>query len=100
MLIVITNVSGEADYYQLLKIPKTADSREIRKAFKKLALVMHPDKNIEDPEAQEKFLKLRQAYDVLKDHKTREKYDLYGEEGLNEEPQNNWQHHMILHKTL
>lgn len=93
MAIVITYASSENDYYRLLDVPKTADSREIRKAFKKLALVMHPDKNVEDPDAQEKFLKLRKAYDVLKDQKTRQQYDLYGEKGLNEGAQNNHENH-------
>ncbi len=43
---------------------------------------MHPDKNQDDPEAQEKFLKLKHAYEILKDQETRKQYDLHGEDGV------------------
>lgn len=69
-----------ADYYNLLNIPRDATVQEIRKAFKNLALKMHPDKNKEDPEAEQKFIKIAKAYDVLKDPTTRKQYDLYGDE--------------------
>ena len=82
-------VSGSKDYYELLGVPKTADSREIRKAFKKLAITMHPDKNPDDPDAQEKFLKLKTAYETLKDQDTRKAYDLYGEQGVKDGAKNN-----------
>ena len=72
----------EKDYYELLGVEKTADSREIRKAFKKMAITMHPDKNPDDPEAQEKFLSLKLAYETLKDQETRKQYDLHGEKGV------------------
>ncbi|XP_014218368.1 dnaJ homolog subfamily C member 10-like [Copidosoma floridanum] len=72
------------DYYKLLGIDRTADQRDIRKAFKKLAVTEHPDKNTDDPKAHEKFVKLTTAYEVLKDPDTRKKYDLYGEEGLDD----------------
>ena len=51
------------DYYELLGIKKNAENRDIRKAFKKLALKYHPDKNSED-DAHEKFLKINKAYEV------------------------------------
>jgi len=69
------------DFYKLLGVSKNADNREIRKAFKKLALKYHPDKNNED-DAHEKFLKLTRAYEILKDEETRKKYDLFGEDEL------------------
>ena len=75
-------VISEKSYYELLGVTSTADSREIRKAFKKLAITMHPDKNPDDPEAQEKFLQLKQAYEILKDQETRKQYDLNGENGV------------------
>lgn len=75
-------MSSEKGFYELLGVASTADSREIRKAFKKLAITMHPDKNPDDPEAQEKFLKLKQAYEILKDQETRKQYDLHGEKGV------------------
>lgn len=70
------------DYYELLGVTKVADQREIRKAFKKIAVTKHPDKNKDDPKAHEKFIQLTSAYEVLKDPELRKKYDLYGEEGL------------------
>ncbi|XP_014238897.1 dnaJ homolog subfamily C member 10-like [Trichogramma pretiosum] len=77
------------DYYKLLGIERSADQREIRKAFKKLAVTEHPDKKTDDPDAHEKFIKLTTAYEVLKDPELRKKYDLWGEEGLdnNKRPQ-------------
>ncbi|KAL7991581.1 hypothetical protein Chor_015837 [Crotalus horridus] len=75
-------VDPTQDYYSLLGISKEATSREIRQAFKKLALKLHPDKNQNNPEAHENFLKINRAYEVLKDEDLRKKYDKYGEKGL------------------
>ena len=80
ILTVLSSTVGQ-DFYKLLGVSKNADNREIRKAFKKLALKYHPDKNSED-DAQEKFLKITRAYEILKDDETRKKYDLFGEDGL------------------
>lgn len=86
MLLLFTcDVAVCDDFYQLLNITKGAGQREIRKAFKKLALVTHPDKNQDDPAAHEKFLKINRAYEVLKDDELRKKYDMYGEEGLKDD---------------
>ncbi|KAM4608743.1 dnaJ homolog subfamily C member 10 isoform 2-T2 [Polymixia lowei] len=73
------------DYYHLLRVGREATTREIRQAFKKLALTMHPDKNPNDKSAHEKFLKINRAYEVLKDEDLRKKYDKYGEKGLDEQ---------------
>ncbi|XP_029214585.2 dnaJ homolog subfamily C member 10-like [Acropora millepora] len=73
------------DYYELLGISRDASNTEIRKAFKKLALKLHPDKNTEDPQAHEKFTEINKAYEVLKDEELRKKYDVYGEEGLKDD---------------
>ncbi|XP_067933321.1 dnaJ homolog subfamily C member 10-like [Watersipora subatra] len=75
----------EADFYKLLDVQRDADNREIRKAFKRLALKVHPDKNPDDPDAHEKFLRLNRAYEVLKDEDLRKKYDEFGEEGLKDD---------------
>ncbi|XP_076035783.1 dnaJ homolog subfamily C member 10-like [Oratosquilla oratoria] len=83
LLVFVSAVCAE-DYYELLGIKKDADSREIRKAFKHKALTIHPDKNKDDPDAHDKFVKLNKVYEVLKDTDLRRKYDLYGEEGLDE----------------
>ncbi|XP_066593940.1 dnaJ homolog subfamily C member 10-like [Prorops nasuta] len=85
ILLAIISVSrGGEDYYKILGIKKDADQREIRRAFKKLAVTEHPDKKIDDPEAHEKFVRLTTVYEVLKDPELRKKYDLYGEEGLDQ----------------
>ncbi|XP_045152176.1 dnaJ homolog subfamily C member 10 [Echinops telfairi] len=75
-------VGSDQDFYSLLGISKTASSREIRQAFKKLALKLHPDKNPNNPNAHGEFLKINRAYEVLKDEDLRKKYDRYGEKGL------------------
>lgn len=75
-------VGTDQDFYSLLGVAKTASSREIRQAFKKLALKLHPDKNPNNPNAHSEFLKINRAYEVLKDEDLRKKYDKYGEKGL------------------
>lgn len=71
------------DYYKILGVPRNADEKTIKKAFKKLSLKYHPDKNKQNPEvAKEKFAKIVNAYEALKDPKQREIYDAQGEEGL------------------
>ncbi|KAJ8253137.1 hypothetical protein GJAV_G00209540 [Gymnothorax javanicus] len=80
-------ISTDEDYYKLLGVSKEASTREIRQAFKKLALTMHPDKNPNDQSAHEKFLTINRAYEVLKDEDLRKKYDKYGEKGLKDEHQ-------------
>lgn len=69
------------DYYKILGISKGAAEDEIKKAYRKLALKYHPDKN-KTAEAEEKFKEIAEAYEVLSDKKKREIYDQYGEEGL------------------
>lgn len=71
------------DYYQTLGVDKTADEDTIKKAYKKLALKWHPDRNIErKAEAEKKFKEIAEAYEVLVDKDKRAIYDQYGEEGL------------------
>ncbi|XP_020663430.3 dnaJ homolog subfamily C member 10 isoform X1 [Pogona vitticeps] len=82
LLCLLSLVCPDQDFYGLLGISKEATSREIRQAFKKLALKLHPDKNQNDPDAHENFLKINRAYEVLKDEDLRKKYDKYGEKGL------------------
>lgn len=69
------------DYYKILGVPKTAKDDEIKKAYRKLALRWHPDKN-KSPGAEEKFKEISEAYDVLSDKEKREIFDKFGEEGL------------------
>ncbi|XP_050799609.1 dnaJ homolog subfamily B member 5 isoform X1 [Gopherus flavomarginatus] len=69
------------DYYKTLGLQSGANEDEIKKAYRKMALKYHPDKN-KDPSAEEKFKEIAEAYDVLSDPKKRAVYDQYGEEGL------------------
>uniref|UniRef100_A0A8D0HNA6 DnaJ homolog subfamily C member 10 n=1 Tax=Sphenodon punctatus TaxID=8508 RepID=A0A8D0HNA6_SPHPU len=87
LICLIAFVCTDQDYYSLLGISKEATSREIRQAFKKLELKLHPDKNQNDPDAHENFLKINRAYEVLKDEDLRKKYDKYGEKGLDDHQQ-------------
>ncbi|MCJ8732856.1 hypothetical protein PDJAM_G00216070 [Pangasius djambal] len=84
---LMVTIHSDEDYYKLLGISREASTREIRQAFKKLALTMHPDKNPNDDTAHDKFLKINRAYEVLKDEDLRKKYDKYGEKGLQDEQQ-------------
>jgi len=69
------------DYYQILGVSKGAADDEIKKAYRKLALKYHPDKN-KSAGAEEKFKEVAEAYEVLSDKKKRDIYDKYGEDGL------------------
>jgi molecular chaperone DnaJ len=69
------------DYYEVLGVPRQADERAIKSAFRKLARELHPDVS-DHPEAQERFREAAEAYEVLSKSETRELYDRYGHEGL------------------
>ncbi|KAI6172255.1 J domain-containing protein [Aphelenchoides besseyi] len=69
------------DYYKVLGVAKGATDDEIKKAYRKMALKFHPDKN-KEPGAEAKFKEVAEAYDVLSDPKKKEIYDKFGEEGL------------------
>jgi len=70
------------DFYQLLGISKTADENAIKKAYRKLALKWHPDKNPNDKNAEEMFKRISEAYELLSNPEKRQIYDQYGKEGL------------------
>lgn len=74
------------DYYKILDVPKDSEDDAIKRAYKKLALKWHPDRNPNDKEAAErKFKEIAEAYEVLSDKNKRAIYDQYGEEGLKAE---------------
>lgn len=76
-------MASQPSYYDILGIQKTATTDEVKKAYKKLAIMWHPDKHLNDKEqAEKKFKEISEAYQVLSDPKTRETYDRYGKDGL------------------
>lgn len=70
------------DFYKILGVSRNASVRDIKKAYRKLAMKWHPDKNPDDPKAQEKFQDLGAAYEVLSDEEKKKTYDQHGEEGV------------------
>ena len=70
------------DYYDILDVSRDADENDIKKAYRKLAIKYHPDKNPGDKEAEEKFKEATEAYDVLRTPEKRQRYDQYGHAGL------------------
>ncbi|KAL2479418.1 DnaJ protein ERDJ3A [Abeliophyllum distichum] len=79
LLFLLTVESKKPDLYKVLGVDRNASQREIQKAFHKLSLQYHPDKN-KNKGAQEKFAEINNAYDILSDEKKRKNYDLYGDE--------------------
>ena len=71
-----------ADFYSTLGVQRTASDDDIKKAYRKLAMTYHPDRNNGSREAEEKFKEITEAYDVLRDPSKRAMYDRYGEAGL------------------
>jgi molecular chaperone DnaJ len=71
------------DYYEILGVSKSATQDEIKKAYRKLAVKYHPDKNQGDKEAEKKFQEISSAYEVLSDEKKRETYDRFGADAFN-----------------
>lgn len=70
------------DYYDILGVGRDASDKELKKAYRKLALEFHPDRNPDDPDAEKKFKEAAEAYEVLSDERKRQIYDRFGHEGL------------------
>ena len=70
------------DYYEILEIERTSDKEIIKKAYRKLALKYHPDRNPDDKSAEERFKQINEAYEILSDDEKRQIYDRYGKDGL------------------
>ena len=75
-------MAEKRDYYEVLGIEKGASEDEIKKAFRKMALKYHPDRNQGDKEAEEKFKEVNEAYSVLSDPELKKKYDMFGHAGV------------------
>lgn len=71
-------MANKRDYYEVLGVAKTANAEELKKAFRKLAMQFHPDRNPGNTEAEHKFKEVSEAYDVLRDDQKRAAYDQYG----------------------
>ena len=73
---------AKQDYYEVLGVPKNASSNEIKKAYRKMAIKYHPDKNPDDASAEEKFKIAAEAYEVLSDSNKKARYDQYGHQAF------------------
>jgi molecular chaperone DnaJ len=73
---------SKRDYYEILGVPRSASRDDIKKAYRKLALQYHPDRNPGNKEAEEKFKEAAEAYEVLGDEDKRQRYDRFGHEGM------------------
>ena len=71
------------DYYEILGVPRTATQDEVKSSYKKLAMQYHPDRNPNDPTAEDKFKEASTAYSVLSDATKRQRYDQFGHAGVN-----------------
>src|SRR6187551_1213288 len=73
---------SKRDYYEILGVNKTASADEIKKAYRKVAMQFHPDRNPGDKSAEEKFKEAAEAYEVLSDQDKRAQYDRFGHAGV------------------
>lgn len=73
---------AKRDYYEVLGVSKSASNDEIKKAYRKIAIKYHPDKNPDNPEAEEKFKEAAEAYEVLSNAEKKQRYDQFGHQGV------------------
>ncbi len=73
---------SKRDYYEILGVGKSSSKDELKKAYRKIAVKYHPDKNPDNPDAEEKFKEAAEAYEILSDDQKRQQYDRFGHEGM------------------
>ena len=73
---------SKRDYYEILGVSRDADEAEIKKAYRKLAMKYHPDRNPDDHTAEAQFKEVKEAYEVLTDSRKRAAYDQFGHAGV------------------
>jgi len=73
---------SKRDYYQVLDVPRTSTEADIKKAYRRLAMKLHPDRNPDDHEATDKFKEVKEAYEILTDAQKRAAYDQFGHAGV------------------
>ncbi|KAB2918987.1 MAG: DnaJ domain-containing protein, partial [Dechloromonas sp.] len=73
---------SKRDFYEILGVNRDASEDEIKKAYRKLAMKHHPDRNPDNPAAEEKFKEAKEAYEILSDSQKRAAYDQYGHAGV------------------
>src|SRR3989338_8204672 len=73
---------AKKDFYEVLGVERSADDKEIKKAYRRLAMKYHPDRNPDNAEAEEKFKEATEAYEVLSDTQKKAAYDQYGHAGV------------------
>ena len=74
----------KTDYYDILGVSKTSSQDEIKKAYRKVAMKYHPDKNPDNKEAEEKFKEAAEAYSILSNEEKKSRYDQFGHAGVNQ----------------
>lgn len=75
---------AKKDYYEVLGLSRQASNEEIKKSFKKLAMKYHPDRNPDNPKAEDSFKEAKEAYEVLSDSNKRSAYDQFGHAGVDQ----------------
>ena len=73
---------SKRDYYEVLGVEKSASAQDIKKAYRRIAMKYHPDRNPDDANADEKFKEASEAYEILSDGEKRQAYDQYGHAGV------------------
>ena len=75
---------AKKDYYEVLGLSRQASNEELKKSFKKLAMKYHPDRNPDNPKAEDSFKEAKEAYEVLSDSNKRSAYDQFGHAGVDQ----------------